>query len=185
MEQIELQRAIEAILFASGERVEISQLVGVLEADEKAVVAATDALADELAFNRRGIRIIRLEKGYQMVSSSEMADYSLTAEELHALTENLCAHFTEISLLMDCYTVLAAKMSKHKNPINDVGVTLVHGIDDPESLTHGEFVFVKEHEMTPQKYVDELTGAEKLIFSKLYAGSFSKKLYRLFEYKKG
>ena len=81
MEQIELQRAIEAILFAAGERVEIAQLVGVLEADKKEIMAAVDALADELAFNRRGIRILRLEDGYQMVSSGEMADYITQALE--------------------------------------------------------------------------------------------------------
>ena len=40
MEQIELQRAIEAILFAAGERVEIAQLVGVLEADKKDIMTA-------------------------------------------------------------------------------------------------------------------------------------------------
>ena len=81
MEQIELQRAIEAILFAAGERVEIAQLVGVLEADKKDIIEATDALANELAFNRRGIRILRLEDGYQMVSSGEMADYITQALE--------------------------------------------------------------------------------------------------------
>lgn len=81
MEQIELQRAIEAILFAAGERVEIAQLVGVLEADKKDIIEATNALADELAFNRRGIRILRLEDGYQMVSSAEMADYITQALE--------------------------------------------------------------------------------------------------------
>ena len=81
MEQIELQRAIEAILFASGERVEIAQLVGVLEADKKDIIEAANALADELAFNRRGIRILRLEDGYQMVSSAEMADYITRALE--------------------------------------------------------------------------------------------------------
>ncbi|MBQ7769169.1 MAG: SMC-Scp complex subunit ScpB [Oscillospiraceae bacterium] len=81
MEQIELQRAIEAILFAAGERVEIAQLVGVLEADKKDIIEATNALADELAFNRRGIRILRLEDGYQMVSSAEMADYITSALE--------------------------------------------------------------------------------------------------------
>ena len=97
MEQIELQRAIEAILFAAGERVEISQLAAVLQADENEIVNATDALADELAFNRRGIRILRLENGYQMVSSGEMADYitqaletrkppKLSASQLEALT---------------------------------------------------------------------------------------------------
>jgi segregation and condensation protein B len=46
-----------------------------LEIDESEVEAAVNALADELAFNRRGIRILQLEKGYQMVSSGEMADY--------------------------------------------------------------------------------------------------------------
>ena len=81
MEQIELQRAIEAILFAAGERVEIPQLSAVLQTDENEIIAATDQLADELAFNRRGIRILRLENGYQMVSSGEMADYITQALE--------------------------------------------------------------------------------------------------------
>ena len=108
----------------------------------------------------------------------------LTSKEVHELTENLCTHFEQIMFLMDCYTVLAAKVSKYKNPINDVGVTEVYGIDNPELFQHGEFVYVNEHEMTPQKYIDELTGIEKYIFGKLYAGSFSKKLYRLFEYRK-
>ena len=75
MEQIELQRIIEAILFAAGERVEISRLCVTLEVDEDEIVTAANALADELAFNRRGVRILRLENGYQMVSSGEMAEY--------------------------------------------------------------------------------------------------------------
>ncbi len=108
----------------------------------------------------------------------------LKPEELKKLTENLCAHFEKISLLTDCYTDLAAKMSKYKNPINDVGVTEVYGMDDPMLLQNREFTFIKEHTMTPQKYIDELTGVEKFIFKKLYAGSFSEKLYRLFEYSK-
>ena len=75
MEQSELQRIIEAILFAAGERVEIARLAATLEVDPKDIENAVDALANELSFERRGIRIIRLENGYQMVSSGEMADY--------------------------------------------------------------------------------------------------------------
>ena len=97
MEQIELQRTIEAILFAAGERVEIGRLAAVLEVDANEITAAVDALADELAFNRRGIRILRLEDGYQMVSSGEMADLvtktletrkppKLSASQLETLT---------------------------------------------------------------------------------------------------
>lgn len=81
MEQIELQRAIEAILFAAGERIEVSRLAAVLETDPKDITAAADALADELSFNRRGIRILRLEDGYQMVSSGEMAELITKALE--------------------------------------------------------------------------------------------------------
>ena len=97
MEQTELQRAIEAILFAAGERVEISRLSMALEVDEDEIQKAADALADQFAFERRGIRILRLEKGYQMVSSGEMADYitkaletrkppKLSSSQLEALT---------------------------------------------------------------------------------------------------
>ena len=81
MEQTELQRAIEAILFAAGERIEVSRLAMALEADPKDIVAAADALMDSLAFERRGIRILKLDKGYQMVSSGEMADYVTKALE--------------------------------------------------------------------------------------------------------
>ncbi len=97
MEQNELQRAVEAILFAAGERVEVSRLADTLEADPADIIAATDALADSLAFERRGIRIVKLEDGYQMVSSGEMADFvtkcletrkppKLSASQLEALT---------------------------------------------------------------------------------------------------
>ena len=97
MELTDLQRAAEAILFAAGERVELSRLAMALEADEKDLEKEIDALADDLAFNRRGIRILKLEKGYQMVSSGEMADYitkaletrkppKLSSSQLEALT---------------------------------------------------------------------------------------------------
>ena len=81
MEQSELQRAIEAILFAAGERIEVSRLAMALETDPKDIVNAADALMDSLSFERRGIRILKLEQGYQMVSSGEMADYVTKALE--------------------------------------------------------------------------------------------------------
>ena len=81
MELEQLQRAIEAILFAAGERVEVSRLAFALETDEKDIMHAADALADQLSFDRRGIRIIKLDSGYQMVSSGEMADYVTKALE--------------------------------------------------------------------------------------------------------
>ena len=81
MEQEQLMRILEAILFAAGERVEVARLAQVLELDPKEIIQAADRLSDELAYERRGIRILRLENGYQMVSSGEMADYITKALE--------------------------------------------------------------------------------------------------------
>lgn len=81
MEITELQRIIEAILFAAGEPIELNRLAQSAEEDPALVRQAADQLADELSFNRRGIRIIKLENAYQMVSSGEMADYVTKALE--------------------------------------------------------------------------------------------------------
>ena len=81
MEQIDLQRAIEAILFAAGERVDVDRLAMTLQVGPDEIISAADGLADELAFNRRGIRVLRLDDGYQMVSYGEMAAFITKALE--------------------------------------------------------------------------------------------------------
>ena len=129
MEQTELQRAIEAILFAAGEPVECSRLTAALSVDESEITVAVNKLADELAFNRRGIRILRLENAYQMVSSGEMADYitnaletrkppKLSASQLETLT--IIAYYQPATKAMveqirgvDSAYSISALMNKH------------------------------------------------------------------------
>ena len=81
MELEEIKRAIEAILFAAGERIDISRLSSALEIDENEIETAADSLMDTYSFERRGIRILKLERGYQMVSAGDMADYVTKALE--------------------------------------------------------------------------------------------------------
>ncbi len=117
----------------------------------------------------------------------------LKPEELEKLVGDLSRHFISIHILMDCYTTKAAKATKHKNPINDVGVTLVYGLDEPTKLSENvrkmsdklsSFKFIKEHNMTPEEKINELKGMEKFIFKRLFAGKFSKSLYRIYEFEK-
>lgn len=106
-------------------------------------------------------------------------------EKLKKLLADFAEHFSSVKILMDCYTQRAAKASKYKNPINDVGVTLVYGYDEPKELAaQSGLKFFKEYDMTPQKYIDELQGMEKTIFQRLYAGSIAKSLYRMFEFER-
>ncbi len=105
-------------------------------------------------------------------------------EELKQLLKDLKNHFNRVSILMDCYTDFAARASKYKNPINEVGVTVVYGVDDPHILEEDTGLsYVKEHDMTPDSLVNELCGMEKMIFKKVFAGGFAKKMYRMYEYK--
>ena len=107
----------------------------------------------------------------------------LTGEERLDLLKKLTEHFSEVKLLLDAYTVFAAKATKYKNPINDVGVTKVYGLDDPEKLAEECVVaFLCEHDMTPEALINELKGAEQFIFRSVFAGAFARRMYRLYEF---
>ena len=123
MEQIELQRAIEAILFAAGERIEVSRLAMALEADPKDIIAAADALMDSLAFERRGIRILKLDKGYQMVSSGEMADYVTKALETRKPPKLSASQ-------LETLTIVA-----YYQPATKAMVEQIRGVDSSYSIT--------------------------------------------------
>lgn len=121
--------------------------------------------------------------GGQAVVVMEGVSMYLTNSELTALLTALKSHFEDVHLLMDCYTDLAAKASKYKNPINDVGVTTVYGLNDPKTLEPSGLEFLAEHDLTPQYLIDELRGVEKWIFRTLFGGSFARRLYRLYEFR--
>ena len=76
-----MKRAIEAILFAAGESVELGRMASALETAPAEVEQACEKLADLYSYERRGVRIIRLENAWQIVSSGEMVGYVTKALE--------------------------------------------------------------------------------------------------------
>jgi O-methyltransferase involved in polyketide biosynthesis len=108
----------------------------------------------------------------------------LTESQVRGLLQALDKKYRELHILMDVYTEFGARASKYKNPVNDVGVSKLYGIDDIESVTDGLRVrFVKEHSFTPASLVKELTPADRLIFNLLFTGKLYRKIYRLYELK--
>lgn len=81
MEQAELERIIEAILFAAGEPVEAERICFATGCDPDEVETAAKALMDRFSFERRGLRIVRLEKAYQMCSNPAMSAFITKALE--------------------------------------------------------------------------------------------------------
>ena len=107
----------------------------------------------------------------------------LQPEELKEVLKRWKDSFGQVRILMDSYTVFAAKVTKYKNPINEVGVTEVYGFDDPYDLEKGTGItFRQEHALTPDWLIQQLPKRERGFFRCLFAGSMAKKIYRLYEY---
>ena len=127
-----------------------------------------------------------IERNQDAIIILEGASMYFQPGELIELLSDIGQHFKSAKLFMDCYTERAAKASKYKNPIHDVGVTAVYGYDKPQEFERKTgFLFVKEHDMTPQKYIDELQGMERAVFRHLFAGVIAKAMYRMYEFRKG
>lgn len=74
MELKEMEAALEAILFAAGEPVDIDRICLTLEMDKETVSAVCQRLADQYSYDRRGLRLIRMDNTYQLCSAPEYAD---------------------------------------------------------------------------------------------------------------
>ena len=106
----------------------------------------------------------------------------LSNEQLHEFFRALQDKYETLHILMDIYTEFGAKASKYKNPLNDVGVTKIYGIDDIEGLISNLRINLKkEHSFTPENLVDELRGFEKKFFKLMFTGRIYEKIYRLYE----
>lgn len=82
LEMNELCSAAEAILFASGEPVHIDRICLALELDRRSAEQVLGQLGDYYAFERRGIRLIRMEDTWQLCSAPDYADQVRRAFEI-------------------------------------------------------------------------------------------------------
>ena len=73
MELNELESALESVLFASGDPVPVERLCLGLEVDRPTLDAVAQELMDKYRYERRGIRIVRMDTSYQMCSAPENA----------------------------------------------------------------------------------------------------------------
>lgn len=127
--------------------------------------------------------LLPVPNGREAIIIMEGISMYLKPDEMQQLLAEMNRHFGSVRLLVDVYTSLAAKISKYKNPINDVGVTTVYGVDDPTQMEQDTgLAFVKEHSITPPSLINQLNRWEKAIFRPLFAGRISRKMYRLYEY---
>lgn len=109
--------AIEAILFAAGTSVEAERIAAALELDTAAVKDAADELASIYEQEGRGIRIIRLNKSYQMCSDKQ---YGAVVRKVMDMKKN-----TPLSgAAMEVLAVIA-----YNQPVTKGFVEQIRGVD--------------------------------------------------------
>ena len=74
MELKELEAALEGVLFAAGEPVGVERLCLALDIDRITADSVCQRLADAYRYERRGIRLVRLDNSYQLCSAPEYAE---------------------------------------------------------------------------------------------------------------
>lgn len=113
----EYESAIEAILFASGESVEISRISHCLEIDEKTVKSITARLMDKYTTQKRGIKIIQTNDSYQMCTNEKYYDFVgklVKAPSKKMLTQTL----------LETLAIIA-----YKQPITKSGIEEIRGVN--------------------------------------------------------
>ena len=122
MENKEMQIAAEGILFASGEPVHISRICMALGTDRPRAEEALRRLGDYYAFERRGIRLVRMEDSYQLCSAPEYADIIRRAFEIRKTAK----------LSQPALEVLA--IAAYYQPVTRAQVDQIRGVDSAYTI---------------------------------------------------
>ena len=123
MEIRDIEGAIEGILFASGEPVREDRIAAVLGVDKKLVSDTANVLMDRYSYERRGIRLVRMEDSLQLCSSPEFADYLRLALETRKPPQ----------LTQPAMEVLA--VVAYYQPVTRVYIEQVRGVDSSYTVS--------------------------------------------------
>lgn len=117
-----MQTAAEGILFASGEPVHISRICLALDTDRPRAEEALQRLGDYYAFERRGIRLVRMEDSYQLCSAPEYAAIIRKAFEIRK-TAKLSQPALEVLAIVAYY-----------QPVTRAQVDQIRGVDSAYTI---------------------------------------------------
>lgn len=122
MEIKKLQGVIEAILFTTGESVELERIAAAIEHDEETTRKLINGLMDQYAEEGRGIRIIELDRSYQMCTKKEMYEYLIRIAKQpkrYVLTD----------VLLETLSIIA-----YKQPVTKLEIEKIRGVKSDHAV---------------------------------------------------
>ena len=122
MEIKKLQGVIEAILFTMGESAELERIAAAIEHDEETTRKLINGLMDQYAEEGRGIRIIELDRSYQMCTKKEMYEYLIRIAKQpkrYVLTD----------VLLETLSIIA-----YKQPVTKLEIEKIRGVKSDHAV---------------------------------------------------
>lgn len=119
----ELECALEAVLFAAGDSVSESKLCAVLQVDRAELQQAAQQLADGYDYERRGLRLLRLDDRYQLASRGDYAPLVRAALETRK-PPALSASALEVLAIV-----------AYKQPVTRAYIEQIRGVDSAYSVS--------------------------------------------------
>jgi len=129
----DLECAIEAVLFVSGEPVKKARLAAALDVSESKIEAAADRMRDTYSYDRRGIRLVKLDDSIQLCSSPEYADhirYALETRKPPQLSQPALEVLSIIAYFQPV-TRLYIEQIRGVDSVYTVGLLLDRGLIEP------------------------------------------------------
>ncbi len=104
----------------------------------------------------------------------------LSETDMKNLIENFRSRFRKTTFVFDAYSPFAAKMSRYKNPINNVDAKIDFAMDKPEILETDNVKCTLNSDIIQKKYINKLKCIDKIRFT--FMGGAGKNMYRIFGY---
>lgn len=133
MEMKHAEAAIEAILFAYGDAVEVTKIAKAIEQDVETTRKILLHMMDRYEEENRGVRIIELDKSFQMCTKQECYEYLINmALQPHK------AHLTDV--MLETLSIVA-----YKQPVTKVEIEKIRGVKCDHAINKlVEYNLIKE-----------------------------------------
>lgn len=118
----EIKAIIEALLFTAGEPVSISRLADVISADTQQIEDACLQLQMDYSGDNRGLRVIRINNAFQMVTESAMFEHIYQLAEIEKRQQLSQAAYEVLSIVAYKQPVIRAVIEKIRGVVSDSSI---------------------------------------------------------------
>lgn len=106
----------------------------------------------------------------------------LSEGEIKDLISQIDNKLGEVHLLFDAYSKIGVRISKLKNPVNQMNAKIKYGIESPKEFLslNKKLQYLNTHLI--KKHDNNLFGLTRFIFNNLYCGKIAQSIYKIYEF---